>query len=85
MLGGPRPGGLWARGREWPTHVVPFSMCLGSVRCRAWSLMAALTTACTKYTRAWVDSAAMRAMTRVRVSWRSRLGGKVTPSGVAAC
>ena len=58
----------------------PFTMYLGCVRCRA-----ALSTGCKKYARDWVDSAPMRAMTRVRVHWRSRLGARVTSPVVAAC
>ena len=61
------------------------SMCLECVRCRAWNPMAAFSTACRQYARVWVDNAAMPVMTRVRVSWRSRLGGRVPPSSVAAC
>ena len=61
------------------------SMCWGCVRCEAWNPIAALSTACRKYARAWVESVVMRAMTSVRVSCRIRFGGGVTPVAVAAC
>ena len=61
------------------------SMCWGCVRCKASNPTAALSTACRKYTRAWVESATMRAMTSVRVSCRIRFGGRVMPLAVAAC
>ena len=42
-------------------------------------------TAWRKYARAWVDSAAMRAMTSVRITRRPKLGGRVTSCTDAAC
>ena len=54
------------------------SMCWGCVRCKAWNPIAALSTACRKYTRTLVESATTRAMTSVRVSCRIRFGGRVT-------
>ena len=61
------------------------SMCWGCVRCKAWNPIAALSTACRKYARAWVESAVMRAITSVCVSCRIRFDGRVTPPAVAAC
>ena len=58
------------------------SMCSGCVRCKAWNPIAALSTACRKYARAWEE---MRAITSVSVSCRIRFGGRVTLLAVAAC
>ena len=65
--------------------VAASSMCWWCVRCKAWNLIAALSTSYRKYAKAWVQSATMRAMTSVRVSCRIRFGGRMTPLGVAAC
>ena len=50
----------------------------GCIRCSPWSPIAALSTACKKYSKAWVESATMQAMTSVRVNSRIRFGGRVT-------
>ena len=75
---------------QWTAHArrtvvtAPLSMCSACVRCRACYPMAAMSTAWQKYARAWVESALMRAMTRVRANWHSRVGGRVISSDEAA-
>ena len=75
----------------WMVHarctvvVAACSIWWGCVRCKASNTIAALSTACRKYAKAWEESATMSAMTSLRVSCRIRFGGRVTLLVVAAC